>query len=424
MSSSKQYQLVDTTISHYHNQLCRTDYSLPIVEQLSSLGMSIIDLGELDWYLGTPLSKDDLFRKFPDQQFAIRVDLDIDHVRKALNINVQHIVIHIDAEQSNNFCNHTQSWDTIASAILLVRQANRQLHCVFDVDVLMHPNLPKAIAIHAQRLAIPVLGIQLINPIIHPDAVGHVINTIRSNYDGIIRFRSNNEANLALAYVISSLDAGAQMIDVCLGDDYPFACDYKSVAGIMASLYDQDDALVIDASIICHIKKMLSKSTNSPRKIPAILSPEGNAESDSMRVEINNLVPECSSHLPFHGIGPGVRWLLTDKSLDDRSPFYVVERRFDTDNSMQASAHVGLHAHSKPSLKVFMGHNLDGTGLTVKVVMRDETGTLVTKVVHSPASVLVPAYCDNFYEYVSGKGHYIFVLLSPGYTDDLLNFNE
>ena len=78
--------------------------------------------------------------------------------------------------------------------------------------------------------------------------------------------------------------------------------------------------------------------------------------------------------------------------------------------------HVDSHTHHCDSAFVFWGDQPDGTGLVCSVELEDKK-----MLVNSPASVFIPAGLEHTYEYVSGAGTYINIVLAPEYNRSLLH---
>ncbi|SDZ01621.1 2-isopropylmalate synthase [Thermoactinomyces sp. DSM 45892] len=131
----------------------------------------------------------------------------------------------------------------------------------------------------------------------------------------------------------------------------------------------------------------------------------------SAALQIGSPFEKGASELKYHRNGPGTRWVLMDHRVDSRSTLYAIQRTFD-DN--EPENHVDRHTHDCDSVFVFWGDHADGTGLTCCVQMEKEE-----KVVHSPASIFIPAGMEHAYYYVSGKGTYTNIVLAPEYNQSL-----
>ncbi|SDX21858.1 2-isopropylmalate synthase [Marininema mesophilum] len=119
-----------------------------------------------------------------------------------------------------------------------------------------------------------------------------------------------------------------------------------------------------------------------------------------------------ASELQFHRDGPGTRWVVLDHRVDPRSTLYVIQRTF-TGNAIDN--HVDRHTHHCDSVFIFWGEALDGTGLTCCVELGAEK-----QIVHSPASIFIPAGVEHTYYYIEGKGTYTNIVLSPEYNQSLM----
>ncbi|TCP63729.1 2-isopropylmalate synthase [Baia soyae] len=131
----------------------------------------------------------------------------------------------------------------------------------------------------------------------------------------------------------------------------------------------------------------------------------------STALRVGSPFEKGASELKYHRNGPGNRWVLMDHRVDSRSTLYAIQRTFD-DN--EPENHVDRHTHDCDSVFVFWGDHADGTGLTCCVQMEKEE-----MVVHSPASIFIPAGIEHAYYYVSGKGTYTNIVLAPEYNQSL-----
>lgn len=110
------------------------------------------------------------------------------------------------------------------------------------------------------------------------------------------------------------------------------------------------------------------------------------------------------------GIGKGVPDTLTFLSNEINNPdgkFFVAYRRLE--NVDNAEPHVKQHTHSVDQMYCWIGESDDLTGLTVEVFLEDQSFTVT-----SPKSLLIPAGTKHAHRYVSGKGHFIGILLTNG----------
>lgn len=125
-----------------------------------------------------------------------------------------------------------------------------------------------------------------------------------------------------------------------------------------------------------------------------------------------------ASELKYHTDGPGTRWVHLDSRVDNKASFYVIQRFFD-EVKQNPEKHVDKHTHHCDSAFLFWGANSDGTGLTCCVQMNGEE-----HIAHSPATVFIPAFIEHSYHYVSGKGSFTNIVLSPDYNHSLLESNR
>jgi isopropylmalate/homocitrate/citramalate synthase len=124
-----------------------------------------------------------------------------------------------------------------------------------------------------------------------------------------------------------------------------------------------------------------------------------------------------ASELFYHRNGPGVRWVLMDSRVDPRASFYVIQRFIGLHGMpVVPEKHVDSHTHHCDSAFIFWGGQPDGTGLVCSVELEGKK-----MLVNSPASVFIPAGLEHTYEYVSGAGTYINIVLASEYNRSLLH---
>jgi isopropylmalate/homocitrate/citramalate synthase len=127
-----------------------------------------------------------------------------------------------------------------------------------------------------------------------------------------------------------------------------------------------------------------------------------------------------ASELFYHRNGPGVRWVLMDSRVDPRASFYVIQRFIGLHGMpIMPEKHVDSHTHHCDSAFIFWGDQPDGTGLVCSVELDGKK-----MLVDSPASVFIPADIEHTYEYVSGAGTYINIVLAPEYNRSLVHLPE
>lgn len=132
----------------------------------------------------------------------------------------------------------------------------------------------------------------------------------------------------------------------------------------------------------------------------------------SNTLQIGKPFEKGASELRHHRDGPGTRWVLMDHRVDSRSVLYVIQRTF---NENKPENHVDRHTHHCDSVFIFWGSSDDGSGLTCCVQVGEEE-----KVVHSPASVFIPAGIEHSYYYLDGEGVYTNIVLAPEYNQSLI----
>lgn len=132
----------------------------------------------------------------------------------------------------------------------------------------------------------------------------------------------------------------------------------------------------------------------------------------SSTLQIGQPFKKGASELKYHRNGPGTRWVLMDHRIDPRSTLYVIQRTF---HENKPESHVDRHVHHCDSLFIFWGHAVNGTGLTCCVQVGEEE-----QIVHSPASIFIPAGMEHTYYYIEGIGTYTNIVLAPEYNLSLV----
>jgi len=126
----------------------------------------------------------------------------------------------------------------------------------------------------------------------------------------------------------------------------------------------------------------------------------------------------AATELRHHRAGPGVRWVMVDERFVPDSRQYCIVRRIPH-LAEYGPGHVDVHAHRCDSLFVFIGEGEDLEGLTAEVTVNG-----ATRIVHSLASVFIPAGATHSYRIVSGAGLFLNHVLSGSYEASLLDIAD
>jgi hypothetical protein len=127
---------------------------------------------------------------------------------------------------------------------------------------------------------------------------------------------------------------------------------------------------------------------------------------------IISAIKKNTKELNFHNENNevGDRFVFCDLNLIPNSKLYSIVRVFNNiNNETDKSDYIELHSHITDSLWVFIGKEIDLTGLKVSVEI---DGNI--KIVDSPASIYLPANVKHKYMPIKGSGYYINILISDG----------
>ena len=290
----------------------------------------------------------------------------------------------------------------------------------------------------------------------HPKKCYNVVQFVVNRFKCELEVHLHNDLGLAHANAIAAIDAGAKVIDVSsLGiGERAGICDLFSLSVSLNKFYGKNNYKfheakeianiisrigsfsvephhpIIGKNVFTHVSKYHVKAAEKKPISYEFLTPNdfgvkrklcnNNFERIFANRFLNNLqikkpFIKGSSELKFHRDGVGDRWVFMDARIDERSPFYIIERIFEKDYSDSYQAHVDSHTHHCDSVFVFMGNNKDGSGLVAKVTLGEET-----KVVFSPTTIFIPAYISHSYSYVSGIGRFLNFVMSPDYNLSLV----
>ena len=423
MDSKRQIFLVDTTISRFSSsgKVRPIVHTLDSAAQLSEMGVDIIHLGQMREYSKHDLQNLVVDARLTKQDFMFSVCADARELMRASETAIQHISVTFSAEAAQKLCIHSNFREELQRQSVLMLKTNKQCHWVITLTSWRSIPQLKHFATIAQHASIPVVGLKLSCPMLHPKHLGQLIQAVQDVYAGKIRLLASDECSMASCYAIAAIDHGTTMIDVCVNRRQTASCDFYSVKDIIRYLYAE--TLYCRANHIDTHTLSEHAGAKMQRMHPTTHDMQASTCYHS-RHHVKKPYRQCASVLPYHQSGIGTRWLLADQSIDFRTPFYISLRRFDSDESSNAEPHVEMHAHSRPCYQIFMGSNPDGTGLKVQLSEQDQSGHEYTKTIESPASVLIPPRQQHTYTYIEGTGYYIIVLLSPNYTDHLLGSDE
>lgn len=294
-----------------------------------------------------------------------------------------------------------------------------------------------------------------------PQACYAAVKCIVEQFPCEIEVHLHNDLGLAMANAVAAIDAGATVIDASiLGvGERAGICDLFSLAVYLHKFHAQNayqfnitqllsKAIerighfclephhpLVGKNVFTHTAKYHVKAVEKNRESyqflePALFSrhielyPKELERKSFNRTEnwlkVGQPFVKGASELRYHRDGIGKRWVCMDNRIDERSSLYVIERIFDDQDKDQYQPHVDCHAHHCDSVFVFLGDHEDGTGLTVLVKFGKGSHEEI-KVVHSPASVFIPANVYHSYEYMSGSGRFTNIVLAPSYNDSLIS---
>ncbi|KAB8028060.1 homocitrate synthase/isopropylmalate synthase family protein [Fluviispira multicolorata] len=290
----------------------------------------------------------------------------------------------------------------------------------------------------------------------NPQKCYQMVKFAVKNFNCEIEVHLHNDFGLALANAHSAIEAGASIIDVSvLGiGERAGICDLFQMSASLAYFYDdvsfnfketkylkdivaristfipEPHRPIVGKNAFIHSSKYHAKANSKNYKAYEFLSPElfgyerkllpqeyvrESKLRFSNEFKVGNPFVKSAAELKYHRHGVGDRWVHIDSRVDERSPVYIIERLFHEDYVGSYEPHVDTHAHNCDSIFVFMGNNVDGSGLNVKVTLGNET-----KIIKSPASVFIPAELTHNYEYISGTGRFLNFVMSPSYNKSLL----
>ncbi len=295
----------------------------------------------------------------------------------------------------------------------------------------------------------------------HPRECYDAVKFAKENFNCEIEVHLHNDIGLAHANAISAIDAGATVIDASvLGiGERAGVCDLVSLAMSLNKFYQinhfnfklaqelsnaisrigsfniEPNHPLVGRNVFTHVSKYHAKAAESNPEAyeainPTVLDRNRNIvvnhldRKETQRInnnlEVKTPFVKGASELLHHRDGVGSRWVFMDNRVDERSHIYIIERAFDFDYSESYQPHVDSHAHNCDSTFVFMGNDVDGTGLRVSVTF-GEGEQQTTKIVDSPSSVYIPANVYHSYAYISGTGRFLNFVLSPNYNESIIN---
>lgn len=293
-----------------------------------------------------------------------------------------------------------------------------------------------------------------------PTSCHQLVSRAVTEWKHPVEVHCHNDFGLALANTLAAVDAGAQAVDVSIlgigervgitdllqlavvleesrGEQRFHLQKISSLADAVknATGYNPDELRpVIGKNAFTHTSKY---HRNAVIKNPVSYEPFPPKKVGRKRKIINNRPPlreprlpvklkiSCpfkkeSSELKYHRDGPGDRWVLIDHRVDKRASFYMMRRTIDKGMKPHSfGKHVDTHTHHCDSTLIFMGNEPDRSGLTCMVYLNGEE-----KVVHSPATIFIPAKAEHTYSYVSGTGDIYNIVLAPNYNESLYEKTE
>ncbi|OAT74103.1 LeuA family protein [Parageobacillus thermoglucosidasius] len=304
--------------------------------------------------------------------------------------------------------------------------------------------------------------------ILEPKTCSNLVTYLKRKFNCQVEIHLHNDLGLSVANALAALDSGVDIIDTSvlgigeragitnlielsvilnqLRDDKRFNLKLipklSQVVSTATGYYPDELRPIVGRNSFTHTApyhvKAVKKDPSTYEAFPPslvnrerrIIKERAKLKKPKLPVSLEVGVPfvKGASELMYHRDGPGIRWVLLDSRIDERSSFYVIQRFFNDSNTNNKEKHVDKHIHNCDSAFIFWGHEEDGTGLTCCVQVGDQE-----KIVYSPATIFIPAYTEHSYYYISGKGKFINIVLSPEYNESLTkkplkikfdNFNE
>ena len=193
--------------------------------------------------------------------------------------------------------------------------------------------------------------------------------------------------------------------------------------GAYSRSFPDDRRPIVGNNIFRHSSRLHMRAVEAKPETYEFINPEllglkRKLGKDPVSRKIDDLIvipPIISAtELRHHRHGPGDRYVLVDNRMVSSANQYCIARKIP-DGEHPPTGHVDPHTHHCDSLFVFLGDSQGFSGLTVEVLVGNET-----RVVHSPASVFIPAGEVHAYRPMKGGGTYINYVLSGDYNSSLL----
>jgi 2-isopropylmalate synthase len=362
---------------------------------------------------------------------------------------------------STKFNKKSIDWikEQVKTAIQLAKQLG--LHVRFTLEDAARTELPliEHFATLAQSAGADYFSLADTVGAWHPSACYDVVKRIVALTSCEIEVHLHNDLGLAQANAMAAIEAGATIVDASvLGiGERAGICDLFTLSVALHKFYGQSGYCfehssklaqfiarcggftpephhpVIGKYVFTDVSKYHIQATTKNETAYHFLEPElmgrqvkrepnpdirSNGKRYLNTLQVKKPFIKGASELHYHRDGVGHRWVLMDHRIDDRTPLYIIEREFDKDYHDSSEPHVDSHAHHCDSLFVFKGAETDGTGLTASVTFtagKKED----TQIIHSPASIFIPAGIQHSYTYIAGKGRFLNIVLAPNYNQSL-----
>lgn len=281
-----------------------------------------------------------------------------------------------------------------------------------------------------------------------------LVTYLKNKYGCILEVHLHNDLGLSLSNALTAIDCGVDIVDTSvmgIGEragivdliqlataltKFGYESNLKieivenlTKAVSLATGYKPDDTRPIIGrnafthTSAYHVKAVLSNPETYEPFDPSLVGRERVLKNFRPAISSPKLpfVPSIkkpfikgASELKYHTDGPGTRWVHLDSRIDNKASFYVIQRFFE-EEMKNTEKHVDKHTHHCDSAFLFWGDTSDGSGLVCCVQINGEE-----KIIHSPASVFIPAFIEHSYYYIAGKGSFTNIVLSPDYNQSLV----
>jgi len=464
--NSKKISILDCTLregEQAKNILFSLEEKIYIANLLKSYGVNQIEIGHPGISEEERLICQQICESISEAEFLVHARALVKDIIAAHSTGARWVGIWVSCNEialENKFTNKTLVWifEQVESAIRLAKTLGMNVRLTIEdasrtVEKTIFEIVSVALKAGADRISLAdTVGAW------SPHACHAIVKSVVEQFSCEVEVHLHNDLGLAMANAVAAMDAGATIIDTSvLGiGERAGICDLFSVTTYLNKFHEQcyDFSLtkklsnaierigcfsaephhpLVGKNVFTHVAKYHVKATEKNVEAyqfldPALFSqtisfsPKNLERKSTQRInnslQVKQPFVKGASELLYHRDGIGTRWVCMDNRIDPRSSLYVIERIFDKeDQSYQP--HVDTHAHHCDSVFVFMGDSENGVGLTAKVTF-GEGETAETQLVHSPASVFIPAGVKHTYEYVKGNGRFLNIVLASNYNDSLV----